>query len=76
MVTQECGEQYIAGCPQHEQKPKLPTIFQKNLFSLKITSAANQGNHTPNAQIMQTLQRCGVGKDIQSTLVDHKQLYG
>ena len=38
-------------------------MFQKNVFSLKITSATNRGNHT--------LHRCGVGKDSQSRLVDH-----
>ena len=70
MVPQGSGKQYIAECPQHEQKPNLSTLLQKNLFGLEITSAPNQGNHIPNAQAMQTLSRCGGGKNIHSTLVD------
>ena len=69
MVPQGSGKQYNAGCPQHEQKPNLSTILQKNLFGLKITRAPNQSNHIPNAQVMQTLSRCGGGKTFTSRLL-------
>ena len=50
---------------------KLSTRFQKNLFSFENISSRTPRGYAPKTQAMQTLQRCGVAKDLQRMLVDH-----
>ena len=70
---QESVEQFIAGCSHHEQKPKKQTLHEipeETLFSFKTFSSITPRAYTPKAHAVQTLQRCGVGKDLQRMLVD------